>query len=296
MLPVIPKVASVGSQSASVLSKGQLDFYNENGFLVIKDLIDFASLYNLKKRFVHIAKGIEDAGNIIIVKDPTLIAKGASAEDSINKIQDIHFDNVFSTYSEDQGLLDVVSQLIGQDVVVVHSMLINKPPGTNRHPPHQDLYYFPFRPADKIVAAWTAIDHVNQENGCLYVVPKSHKLVNLIAHQVPADTNKLYHGIVDESMAPDHRRVHLPMAPGDTVFFHPLLIHGSGPNVSKGYRKAITCHFANGSCHYIDIEGTIQESVARAVEEQANRRKIRLSYVDMWRFKNKLVRGVKSSL
>lgn len=56
--------------------------------------------------------------------------------------------------------------------------LINKPPdpGTqsSRHPLHQDLYYFPFRPANRIVCAWTAMEKINRQNGCLVVLPGSH--------------------------------------------------------------------------------------------------------------------------
>lgn len=48
----------------------------------------------------------------------------------------------------------------------------------------QDLYYFPFRPAEKIVAAWTAMENVNKDNGCLYVVPGSHTST-LHDHQYP---------------------------------------------------------------------------------------------------------------
>jgi phytanoyl-CoA hydroxylase len=48
--------------------------------------------------------------------------------------------------------------------------------------------------------------------------------------------NKLYHGIVD--FDPErNERVWLEMDEGDTVFFHPLLIHGSGANRTEGFRK-----------------------------------------------------------
>ena len=47
--------------------------------------------------------------------------------------------------------------------------------------------------------------------------------------------NKMYHGIRDYD--PSSPRVHLEMGPGDTVFFHPLLIHGSGMNRTSGFRK-----------------------------------------------------------
>lgn len=60
----------------------------------------------------------------------------------------------------------------------MHTMLINKPPNVGAssvHPMHQDLHYFPFRPADKIVCAWTAIDVCGKDNGCLTVIPGSHR-------------------------------------------------------------------------------------------------------------------------
>lgn len=45
---------------------------------------------------------------------------------------------------------------------------------TSRHPMHQDLHYFPFRPADRIVCSWTAMEKVHRQNGCLVVLPGSH--------------------------------------------------------------------------------------------------------------------------
>jgi phytanoyl-CoA hydroxylase len=45
----------------------------------------------------------------------------------------------------------------------------------------------------------------------------------------------MYHGI--QTFDPNAERVHLEMWAGDTVFFHPLLIHGSGTNRTEGFRK-----------------------------------------------------------
>lgn len=42
--------------------------------------------------------------------------------------------------------------------------------------------------------------------------------------------NKAYHGIQDYD---NSETISLEMEKGDTVFFHPLLIHGSGPNLTK---------------------------------------------------------------
>ncbi len=39
----------------------------------------------------------------------------------------------------------------------------------------------------------------------------------------------------------------LVMEAGGTVFFHPLLLHGSGRNRSSGYRRAISAHYASAA-------------------------------------------------
>lgn len=59
-------------------------------------------------------------------------------------------------------------------------MFINKPPDnghkTSRQPMHQDTPYFPIRPLKNMCCAWTAIDKMTLENGCLAIEPGSHKL------------------------------------------------------------------------------------------------------------------------
>ncbi|MEE9608813.1 MAG: phytanoyl-CoA dioxygenase family protein, partial [Myxococcota bacterium] len=149
-------------------------------------------------------------------------------------------------------LLDRVEALIGPDIKSIHNMLINKPPGVDgRHPLHQDLLYFPFRPADAIVATWTALEPCTRENGCLVVVPGTHK-GELFEHENPdwEWLNHAYFGAKGVGAHPE--RVHLEMEPGDTVFFHPVLLHGSGRNRSPGFRRAISAHFASAACQWVE--------------------------------------------
>ena len=46
----------------------------------------------------------------------------------------------------------------------------------------------------------------------------------------------MYHGIMNYNPS-EKERIHLVMEKGDTVFFHPILIHGSGMNRTNGFRK-----------------------------------------------------------
>ena len=92
--------------------------------------------------------------------------------------------------------------------------------------------------------------------------------------------NKAYHGII--GLGPDPRRVHVEMDAGDTVFFHSLLIHGSGANRTTGYRKAICVHIAASSCEYIEVNGTIQDGIAREVEDLLKLKGVEdVNYVDL---------------
>ena len=157
---------------------------------------------------------------------------------------------LYEGYVKHARLLDVVEAFVGSDVKSIHTMLVNKPPHVDgRHPLHQDLLYFPFRPADRIVATWTALEPCTRENGCLVVVPGSHQ-GELLRHENPEWEwlNFGYFGAAGVGKPPD--RSHLEMAPGDTVFFHPLLLHGSGRNRSTGFRRAISAHYASARCRY----------------------------------------------
>ena len=51
------------------------------------------------------------------------------------------------------------------------------------------------------------------------------------------------------------------------MFFHPILIHGSGANRTSGFRKSISSHFASAKCYYIDVKGTSQEDIAEEIED-----------------------------
>ncbi|XP_026548863.1 phytanoyl-CoA dioxygenase, peroxisomal-like, partial [Notechis scutatus] len=108
--------------------------------------------------------------------------------------------------------------------------------------------------------------------------------------------NKMYHGIYDYDKSLP--RVHVPMETGDTLFFHPLLIHGSGRNRTEGFRKAISCHYASSDGYYIDVKGTSQEFLEKELEEIVRRRynmaDVDFKYVSMMR--GRLVKGERKNL
>ncbi len=243
--------------TSSTLTDEQRRLYDERGYLVVRGLFTASELAVWNERFVDIAEGrVEPAEGMLLMRD-VMVAKGVVEAKSrlaeIAKVQDFHGDPVlFDEYCRHPRLLDHVEAFVGSpDIKSIHNMLINKPPGVDgRHPLHQDLLYFPFRPADAIVATWTAIDRCTRDNGCLVVVPGSHR-EGLKEHENPGweHVNFLYVGV--KGAGAQTERVHLEMEPGDTAFFHPLLLHGSGQNRTEGFRRAISCHYASAACRFL---------------------------------------------
>ncbi|XP_019399238.1 PREDICTED: phytanoyl-CoA dioxygenase, peroxisomal isoform X2 [Crocodylus porosus] len=258
----------------------------------------------LQNEFIKICKKEIQVPGLIAMRDVT-IAKSEFIPDekAITKIQDFQEDEELFRYCTLPQILKYVECFTGPNIMAMHTMLINKPPDpgkmSSRHPMHQDLHYFPFRPADLIVAAWTAMERVDRSNGCLVVLPGTHK-GSLKQHDYPeweGGVNKMYHGVRDYDA--NQPRVHLEMKKGDTVFFHPLLIHGSGANQTQGFRKAISCHFASADCYYIDVKGTSQENIEREVLEIAHKKygvTIPVTLKDTWMIRGRLVKGERINL
>lgn len=138
------------------------------------------------------------------------------------------------------------------------------------------------------------------------MVPGTHK-GELLPHGYPdweGGVNKAYHGIQNyDSKMP---RLHVEMEAGDTVFFHPLLIHGSGANRTDGFRKAISCHYANDTmCRYVDVSNTTQEDLSKEILDIARRRfarqgikpeDVEISFSDLWRVRSREINGVRANL
>jgi phytanoyl-CoA hydroxylase len=301
-------------KDGEVLTAEQKIFYEKNGYLLLKNVVPQYELERFRKRFQEICEGKDVLPEFTIMKDVSIAKSEFKAgEQAITKLQDFNQDPILFDYCKYPGVVDVVRDLIGtpkSNLMSMHTMLINKPPDTgkltSRHPMHQDLQYFPFRPADGICCSWTAMEWVHRGNGCLVVVPGSHK-GPLHAHDYPkweGGVNKAYHGIVDYD--PNSPRLHVEMNAGDTVFFHPLLIHGSGTNRTEGFRKAISCHYANADlCKYVDVKGTTHETTSNEIIEIAKKRfakrgidvkDLELDFADIWRVRARPLDGNRANL
>lgn len=150
------------------------------------------------------------------------------------------------------NVADVLEELLGKPALGVQTMYYFKPPGAKGQGMHQDNFYLLTKPAT-CIAAWTAIDAADRENGCLWVVPRSN-CGPILCPEEGAEKWMNYGDSHIGKFPRDQRPVPLEVKRGETVFFSGNLIHGSGPNrtADRSRRTFIG--------HYID---EASEQVAR---------------------------------
>ncbi len=118
-----------------------------------------------------------------------------------------------------------------------------KPPGLQGQAWHQDERFIPTRDRS-LVGAWIAVDDANIDNGCLWVLPGSHRTGQLWPtrdHGKPElfDPTDESFGFDDEAAIP------VEVSAGSVVFFNGYLLHRSLPNRSTRRRMALVNHYMN---------------------------------------------------
>ena len=153
------------------------------------------------------------------------------------------FDTGFLNVARLPGILDMVEQLIGADFALWNSSFFAKPARVGTKTPwHQDGQYWPIRPL-ATCSVWIAVDAATPENGCLRVIPGSHRRQQLGKHDYnSADGLSLPLEIradeYDEGTAKD-----IVLETGQISLHDIYLIHGSEPNRSDTPRRGMTLRY-----------------------------------------------------
>ncbi len=133
-------------------------------------------------------------------------------------------------------LVALVERLMGGSARLFQDMALVKPPRGREKPWHQDHAYFNFPLATPIVGVWIPLHSVDPTNGCMHVLPGSHRR-GPQPHFMRRDWQ-----ICDTDIAsqPQH---FLPMDPGDLLLFDAKLAHGTPANESQEMRWAVQFHY-----------------------------------------------------
>jgi len=163
---------------------------------------------------------------------------GEARRDSVRKIwKFVDHDTRLNDLAHDPNILFVLSRLMNDTPVLFQDMGLIKPPHIGREKPwHQDCAYFNYPVGTTVVGVWIAIDAATEENGCLHIIPGSHR-EGPIPHFRRRDWQ-----ICDTDVAVP-RNVTVPLDPGGCLFWHGMTHHGSPTNQSAHRRRALQYHY-----------------------------------------------------
>lgn len=131
----------------------------------------------------------------------------------------------------------VVLPLLGTgDARLYWEQAVAKPPQARTELPwHQDNGYTPLVP-EQYLTCWLALDDADLDNGCLWVIPGSHRR-GTQPHRNGAGPFRVGHD------GPDVDGVPVPVGRGSVLAFSSLLMHRSGPNTTDRHRRAWILQF-----------------------------------------------------
>ena len=164
---------------SELLTKSQVDFFNQQGYLLVENLLTNQEVEEYRNVYEDfLSNKIESAryrGDLAGQSDD------AAAGQKVEKITQIMIPSRLlpSLLNKTLHLKShaYARQLLGEDLDLDFEMLIDKAPFTNAPTPwHQDCAYWISMPDTRAVSCWVALDEAIKENGCMWYIPKSHLL------------------------------------------------------------------------------------------------------------------------
>lgn len=164
------------------------------------------------------------------------------------------FSPTIEKYVRHPKICGILSQLTGAhlphwdgSVKCMQSMYFVKPPGFQGQAWHQDEIYIPTRDRS-LIGAWIALDDATIDNGCLWVLPRSHRHGMLFPHK-PHDKSEEYDSSPESYGFEDSEQIPVEVPKGSVVFFNGYLLHRSQKNRADRYRRVLVNHYMSTSSH-----------------------------------------------
>ena len=218
--------------------------FDRDGYVVAHAMFPPAEVHALRDHFMSLRKRGSYAHDLVGVEP--------SRNDPLRRyprMAQMHrWDITSLRWLLDPRLGDCLTTLLGVEPYAVQTMLYFKPPGSRGQALHQDNFYLRVQPGT-CLAAWLALDHADEANGCMLVVPGSQRWPILCTRK--ADTRLSFTDVTVP--IPDGQEVRaVEMAPGDVLFFHGSLVHGSMPNTTADrFRRALIGHYIQADAQQV---------------------------------------------
>lgn len=227
------------------LTAEQIEYYQTNGFIVIEDFLSPDELQHWRSAVMEAVN--ERGGRKMPDKDLKI-----GEDDGINEDADYFgkvFDQLLNLWQTNDKVKEIMfDERIGEmaakladvkGIRIWHDQALFKRPWANPTAWHLDTPFWSF--ADKkAISIWVALDDATLENGCLYFIPGSFKETTYEFKAIGKNMDAVFE--VYPQFAKTAPFV-AKMKAGSCSFHNGLTIHGAGPNMTPGFRRAMTCAY-----------------------------------------------------
>lgn len=223
------------------LSQAQVEAFREQGFLVVEGLLGDEDVEAIRSDAIKLCRGEYKSENLHPV--PNAESDTAALSRYLCIHQPHHVSPVMREYLAHPAVSRALARLVAPDVKCMQSMLFIKPPRFPGQAWHQDEVYIPTRDRS-LTGAWYALDDATVENGCMWVLPGSHRNGYLYPQRLHGRPEEF--DSAQESYGFDDRK-EIPVAcrAGAVVFFNGYLLHRSRKNRSDRFRRVLVNHYMN---------------------------------------------------
>jgi ectoine hydroxylase-related dioxygenase (phytanoyl-CoA dioxygenase family) len=225
-----------------IVSEADAAFYRENGYLVVKDLIDPASIGRILAEGIAVCRG--ERGPV----DGLVPATPDESDDAVLAryvtCTHVHKSSpMLRQFMHDERLVEVAGMLVGENVKSFASQFFIKHAGMPGNAWHQDENFVPTRDRS-LCTAWIALDEATEENGCLRMIPGSHA-PGVLYPMRPHNNRNLDRAEECYDFPGLETAVSVPLASGSAVFFSGYILHSSTTNRRRsGFRRALLYQYA----------------------------------------------------
>ncbi|MQA30641.1 MAG: hypothetical protein GEU82_12530, partial [Luteitalea sp.] len=240
-----------GETVSNILTDEQWRQYDQQGYLRLGSMFGASHLDKLRQRLDDIMLGqvrnpalqfqLDTGGRYEDLPDP--VAELATATLKYRKVQGLESDPLVLDLIRLDLFRDICARQYGKhaSVSIFRAMMMNKPANQGTHLPwHQDAGDVWKLDRDPLVTVWVALDAATRENGCLQIIPGSHKLGLLSKN---GSTISASHA---ETYCPDEAITYLEVEAGEAILLHNWLLHRSGINGTDAPRRALTTCYMDG--------------------------------------------------
>jgi phytanoyl-CoA hydroxylase len=216
--------------------------FDRDGYLVVAGALSASEVQALRDEAVRICRG--ELGAVDGVEPA---AADEPDEQVVRRYLCIHFPHKLSERMRGTlahpVVVDALRQRIGPNVKAMQSMLFIKSEGKPGQAWHQDELFIPTRDRS-LTAAWIALDDATVENGCLWVLPGSHRRGVLYPDRDHHDPRFDCEVEAYDFPHRDEDAVAVEVPAGSVVLFSGYLLHMSLPNSGRhGLRRALVNHY-----------------------------------------------------